>query len=55
VKDRKVEAKESITSEAGTWDCYKITYNIESKIAIMGAGVPMNLQATEWFCTWFLV
>lgn len=53
VKDRKVEGKESITSEAGTWDCFKITYNIESKISIMGAGVPMNLKATEWFAPGF--
>jgi hypothetical protein len=26
ISDRKVEAKESVTTEAGTFDCFKITY-----------------------------
>lgn len=31
ITDRKVEAKESVTTPAGTFECYKITYTISSK------------------------
>jgi hypothetical protein len=53
ISQRKVEGKESITTTAGTWDCFKISYNIEMKISVMGAGVPMDLKATEWFAPGF--
>lgn len=53
ITERKVEAKESITTTAGTWECFKISYNIETKISVMGAGVPMDLKATEWFAPGF--
>lgn len=53
ITERKVEGKESITTTAGTWDCFKISYNIETKISVMGAGVPMDLKATEWFAPGF--
>ncbi len=32
VTDRKVVGNESVTVPAGTFDCYKITYNIETKM-----------------------
>lgn len=53
ISERKVEAKESITTTAGTWDCFKISYNIEMKASVMGAGIPMELKATEWFAPGF--
>ncbi|MRG47440.1 hypothetical protein GFS24_20130 [Chitinophaga sp. SYP-B3965] len=53
ISERKVEAKESITTTAGTWECFKISYNIEMKVSVMGAGVPMDLKATEWFAPGF--
>ncbi len=31
MKNRKVEGRESITTPAGTYDCYKISYNTETK------------------------
>ncbi len=31
IRDRKVEGKEAITTTAGTFDCYKLTYTTESK------------------------
>jgi hypothetical protein len=36
MKDRKVTAKESLTTPAGTFDCYKITYTMESSMALVG-------------------
>lgn len=48
VTDRKVEAKEKITTPAGSWDAYKITYN--SKVVMnMGIAIPVKMQMTEWF------
>ncbi len=51
--NRKVEAKEKITTTAGTWDCYKIAYSLKMKIKTMGIGVPLNMDATEWFAPGF--
>lgn len=44
LSNRKVIAQESVTTPAGTFDCYKITYdaNVKSLIGI-------NYQVTEWF------
>lgn len=44
VTDRKVEAKESITTPAGKFECYKITSNQTVK-----AIFNMSMQTTEWF------
>jgi hypothetical protein len=35
-KDRKVEAKESITTPAGTWDCFRISNRVEMEIDFPG-------------------
>lgn len=44
VTDRKVEGKESITTPAGKFDCYKITSNQTIKSIF-----NFNMQTTEWF------
>jgi hypothetical protein len=44
VTDRKVEGKESITSPAGTFECYKITSNQNIK-----AIFNISMQMIEWF------
>ncbi|MTI41844.1 hypothetical protein [Fulvivirga lutimaris] len=43
ITNRKVEAKESITTPAGTFDCYKITYTINTK-SIMS----METSGVDW-------
>lgn len=48
VTNRKVEAKEKITTPAGTWDAYKITYDAKTTIT-MGFAIPVKMQITEWF------
>jgi hypothetical protein len=53
VKDRKVEAKESVTTTAGTWDCFKISYKSRITIKTMGIGVPVNIEGTEWYAPGF--
>ena len=34
ITDRKVEGKEMVTTPAGTFDCYKISYNTRLKMLI---------------------
>lgn len=49
VTDRLVLGKESITSPAGTWECFKISskQRIVSKVA--GIGIPFKIEVKEWF------
>jgi hypothetical protein len=53
--NRKVEGKEAITTPAGTWECWKITYEgkIKATMAPMNIGIPINMQGTEWFAPGF--
>jgi hypothetical protein len=51
--DRTVIGKESVTTTAGTWDCYKITYKSKITIKTMGIGMPINIEGTEWFAPGF--
>lgn len=41
--NRKVEAFESVTTPTGTFDCYKLTYDMDVK-SIM----KMTVKATQW-------
>lgn len=53
ITDRKVQAQESVTTPAGTWNCFKITYHSAVRIAIMGIGIPIKADITEWFAPGF--
>lgn len=46
--NRKVETKEPVTTPAGTWEAYKITYNSTMKIKMI-VGMTMNFDVSEWF------
>jgi hypothetical protein len=52
ITNRKVEGKESVTTPAGTWDCFKLTYHTKI-IMKMGIGIPMNADVTEWYAPGF--
>ena len=43
ITDRKVESKESITTPAGTFDCFKVTYKISTK-----SFMTMELYAIDY-------
>ena len=47
--NRKVAGKESVTTPAGTWECWKITYNAQMKLSMGGIGIPVRMKVTEWF------
>ena len=53
ITDRKVEGKESITTPAGTWDCYKITFKGKMTIKMGPIPIRTNLDGTEWFAPGF--
>jgi hypothetical protein len=44
ITDRQVEGTETITTEAGTFDCIKIKYNISVKAGF----ITTNMSAVEW-------
>ncbi len=43
IYDRKVVAREPVATDAGTFDCFKITYDIESK-----SMMTFNMSSVEW-------
>lgn len=52
--NRKVEAKESLTSRTGTWECLKITY--DGKFTTNNGSSPatsFNFKCKEWFAPGF--
>jgi hypothetical protein len=44
ITDRKVEGKESVTTSAGTFDCFKITENVEVKTIL-----KVKTKTASWF------
>lgn len=53
VTDRKVTGKEKVTTAGGSWDCYKITYNMSLSMKMMGMNIPVEMVAAEWFAPGF--
>ena len=49
VYDRKVLGQESVTTNAGTWNCFKISY--KSKLSFKTGPFPtnLNIEGTEWY------
>jgi len=53
ITDRKVEGKETITTSAGTWECYKISAKNKITSKIAGIGIPIKMDVIEWFAPGF--
>jgi hypothetical protein len=54
ISNRKVEAQESITTPAGTWNCYKISF--KNKMVVKNGapfGIPVNIEGFEWYAPGF--
>lgn len=47
--NRKVESKEKVTTPAGSWDAYVISFNSTFKTQIGPIGIPINMEGKEWF------
>ncbi len=48
IRDRTVAAQEDITTPAGTFPCYKITYVMSATMETMGMGRELVYTGTEW-------
>jgi hypothetical protein len=46
--NRKVASKEDVTTPAGTFSCYKITYDMESSTKVMGMNTSVNLSSIDY-------
>ena len=53
ITERKVEGKETITTPAGTWECYKISAKNKIVSKIAETGIPIKMDVTEWFAPGF--
>src|SRR5262245_19828592 len=53
ITERKVEGRESVSTPAGTWDCFKISAHNKIVSKIAGIGIPINMDVTEWFAPGF--
>jgi hypothetical protein len=47
--NRKVEGQEKVTTPAGSWDAYLITYDGFFRAQMSGIGIPFNMKVKEWF------
>lgn len=52
ISKRKVAGQETVTTAAGSWNCFKITSDMTMRIKI-GIGIPMRFHVTEWFAPGF--
>ena len=53
INNRKVEGQESITTTAGTWNCFRITYKSRISVKTGPFGIPVNVESTEWYAPGF--
>lgn len=51
--NRNVESKEFITTPAGTFDCYKITYNMNTTTEVMGMKTEIKSAGVEYIAPRF--
>ncbi len=49
ITDRKVEDKLMVSTPAGDFECYKVSYTIVTKMRIMGIGKTINSKGVEYF------
>lgn len=50
VTNRKVDGKESITTTAGTFDCFKVIGDTKMVTSTFGLEVPFEYKTEEYFC-----
>ena len=50
ISNRKITAlTETVSSEAGTWNCIRTEYDMELRGRFFGIGIPVNVHIVEWF------
>ncbi len=49
ITNRKVVSNENVTTTAGTFNCFKITQDINIETTSMGVSVPVSIKSTEYY------
>ena len=49
ITNRKVEQQEKVSTQAGDFDCFRISYDAMMKVKMMGVGFPVHMHVVEWF------
>lgn len=49
VEDRKVWGEEKVNTPAGTYNAFKLSYNMDIRFKVMGMGIPMKVKVLEWY------
>lgn len=53
ISNRKVEGQESVTTTAGTWNCFRISYKSKLTVKTGPFGFPVNIEGVEWYAPGF--
>jgi hypothetical protein len=53
LSDRKVLAQESVTTTAGTWNCFKISYKCKVGVKTGPFSIPATFEGMEWYAPGF--
>ena len=49
ISNRLVASQESITTPAGTFNCFKITQDIKVESIMMGMTIPISMKSAEYY------
>lgn len=53
ISRRTVKGMEHVTTPAGDWDCFKITYTLTLKLQTGPITIPLTMEMTEWYAPSF--
>lgn len=53
VRNRQAEAAEKVTTPAGTWDCIKISFDMEIITRTAGIPIRFRMKGNEWYAPGF--
>ncbi|MBS1749186.1 MAG: hypothetical protein JST63_04735 [Bacteroidetes bacterium] len=53
ISKRTVNGMEHVTTPAGDWDCFKITYTLSLKLQTGPITIPLSMEMTEWYAPSF--
>ncbi|RYZ54634.1 MAG: hypothetical protein EOP49_04645 [Sphingobacteriales bacterium] len=53
IRNRKAEGEETITTPAGTWQCIRISYDMEMITRAAGIRIPVRMKGVEWYAPGF--
>jgi hypothetical protein len=53
ISNRKIDAQESVTTTAGTWNCFKISFKCKIGVKTGPFSIPATFEGTEWYAPGF--